>query len=197
MILIPILDYVLYELGLRDDELVKSIIAHSLVVTLFLGMIVSHRQYKANNFFPKEVLLTSGLGIISALITTWLITNGDWYRKSDFDIVFIFMLILLILKLVLDKKSGLSGENEKSSPALLVGIGGITGSVTALSGLGGGIILIPGFMDIMKMTLKKSSSISISVICLLALPISVTYLTNAPGNLQNTSIAKLGIFPLP
>lgn len=182
VILIPILDFVLFESGLRDDLLVKSIIAHSLMVSFFLGGIIAYRQYKAKNFFPKDVLVTSSLGIITALLTTWLITQGDWYQKEDFDIIFSIMLLLLILKLVLDKKSGLTGVHEKSSRPLLLGIGGITGVVTSLSGLGGGIILIPGFTDIMKMSLKKASSVSISVIAILALPISLSYIVGAPTN---------------
>lgn len=180
VILIPILDYVLYQYGLRDDLLVKSIIAHSLVVTFFLGIIVSYRQYLERNFHLKEVVATAILGMISATIMTWLINNGTWYQKSDFDIVFAIMLFLLILKLVLDKKSGLTDENKKESKGWLLGIGGITGVVTSLSGLGGGIILIPGFTDIMKMSLKQASSISISVICLLSLPIGISYMIATP-----------------
>ncbi len=176
VILIPILDLILFDTGLRDDELVKSIIAHSLMASFFLGSIIAYRQYKANNFFLKEIMLSSSLGVITALVTTWFITHGDWYHKEDFDIVFSFMLFLLIVKLVVDKKSGLTGIHEKSSSPLLLTIGGITGVVTSLSGLGGGIILIPGFTDLMKMSLKKASSVSISVIAILALPISLSYL---------------------
>ena len=180
VILIPVLDFILFRAGLRDEVLVKSIIAHSLVVTLFLGIIVSYRQYRERNFFPMEVIITSSLGMITATLTTWAITTGDWYRKSDFDVVFAFMLALLILKMVVDRKSGLSGANERKSRGLMAGIGSITGVVTSLSGLGGGIILIPGFTDLMRTSLKKASSVSISVISALALPISISYLINSP-----------------
>ena len=183
VILIPILDIVLYQAGLRDGMLVKSIIAHSLMVSFFLGGIVAYRQYKAGNFFLKEVLLSSVLGIFTALFTTWLITQGDWYNKKDFDIVFAAMLFLLILKLIIDKKSGLTGVFERNSNPLLLLIGAITGAVTSLSGLGGGIILIPGFTDLMKMSLKKASSVSISVIAILALPISLSYLSESTDDL--------------
>jgi len=181
VILIPVLDFVLFNAGLKDDILVKSIIAHSLMVTFFLGCIVAYRQYKAGNFFAKEVLLTSVVGIVTAIVATWLIRNGDWYNKEDFDIVFSFMLFLLILKLFTDKTSGLTGMYERSSAPLLLGIGGLTGVVTSLSGLGGGILLIPGFTDIMRMSLKKASSVSISVIAVLALPISLSYLAEVPN----------------
>ena len=182
VILIPVLDYVLTKYGLGDDYLVKSIIAHSLSVTFFLGIIVSYRQYKERNFFPLEVLLTSVFGMLTALATTWLINHGTWYNKHDFDVVFACMLFLLILKLVMDQKSGLSGAYERSSKSWLLGIGGVTGAITSLSGLGGGIVLIPGFTDIMKMSLKKASSISISVISMLALPISISYLITRPAD---------------
>ena len=180
VILIPVLDYILYRSGLREDLLVKSIIAHSLMVSFFLGAFVAYRQYKAGNFFLKEVLLTSAPGAMSAIFMTWLITQGDWYNKNDFDIVFAFMLFLLMAKLIIDKKSGMTSIYEKKSSLILLGIGAITGAITSLSGLGGGITLIPGFTDIMKMSLKKASSISISVISILALPISISYLSTSP-----------------
>ncbi len=182
VILIPILDYILYKMGLRDDLLVKSIIAHSLMVSFFLGGIITYRQFKVRNFFLKEVMLTSVLGVFTATFTTWLIAQGDWYDKKGFDIVFIIMLFLLILKLIVDKKSGLTSVHEIKSNSLLLGIGSITGAVTSLSGLGGGIILIPGFTDLMKMSLKKASSVSISVIAVLALPISMSYLMESKVN---------------
>jgi uncharacterized membrane protein YfcA len=62
-----------------------------------------------------------------------------------------------------------------------------------LSGLGGGIIVIPILTDILKTPLKKASSISIGVVAMLALPISASYLSiDARSAMQHVLPAQLG-----
>lgn len=177
VIFIPILDAMLTARGVHDEELVKSVIAHSLIITLFNGLFVSYRHYRANNFYPKQAIITALPGMVLATITTQLIATSDWYNKTSFNLVFASMLLLLVAKLFTDRKSGVVAATEKSSRALFLITGSITGILTALSGLGGGIVLIPAFTDVMKMSIRKAVSISISVISLLALPISIRYLT--------------------
>lgn len=192
VLLIPILDAILAARGVHDEELVKAVIAHSLVVTLFNGIFVSYRQFRAHNFYPKEATITALLGIVSAFLTTYLISSGDWYDKKKFNLVFVSMLLLLVIKLFTDRKSGVVESKERSNTALFLLTGGITGILTSLSGMGGGIVLIPAFTDGMKMPIRKAASISISVIALLALPISITYLLARPSAAFPTLPAQIG-----
>ena len=180
IILIPVLDYVLSHTGLREDALVKSSIAHSLLITFFSGISVSWKQYRIHNFYPREILLTAVLGIFGSLLVTYLIRSGHWYDKRRFDMVFLGMLLLLSFKLFADRRSGVQDANGKGNPVAFLVTGAVTGMITALSGLGGGLIMIPVFTDILKMPIKKASSISIGVIALFALPISINYLVTSP-----------------
>jgi len=54
----------------------------------------------------------------------------------------------------------------------------VTGVFTALSGLGGGIVMIPIFHDIMKVDIKKATSISAGTVPFLALPLVLYYMYN-------------------
>ena len=111
MIFIPVLDFVLQQMGLNTDKelLVKIIIANSLCITVCTGSLVSFRQYKMGNYFPKEILLTAFLGIITSLSMSYLIKTGNWYSKETFNYVFICMLIPFIIKLLSD----INKENKK------------------------------------------------------------------------------------
>jgi hypothetical protein len=64
-------------------------------------------------------------------------------------------------------------------------IGIVAGLISSLSGLGGGIIVIPILADILKTPLKKASSISIGVVAMLALPISISYLNIDAASAMN------------
>jgi len=176
LILIPFFDLLFHYLDVPETEIVKFIIAHSFFITVFTGLSVSYKQARANNFFAREVLLISVSGMITAYIMTEFIKNGTWYRKSYFDLVFFMMLLLLAARMLFYRQhpsaTDPSAVNKTSFP--LIGI--ITGTISSLSGLGGGIIVIPILTDILHIPLKKASSISIGVVALLAIPISLSYL---------------------
>lgn len=180
IILIPMLDLILSNAGLQGDDLVKAIIAHSLCITLFSGGFISFQQYQVRNFHWIPVVFTALPGMFTATVTTFIIKTGHWYDKHTFDLVFLCMLILLLLRLLTNRKAGVTDVNENLPKGAYWLTGAITGVVTSLSGFGGGIIMIPFFTDLFKMPIRKASSISIGVIALLALPISITYLTAHP-----------------
>jgi len=51
----------------------------------------------------------------------------------------------------------------------------LTGLISGLSGLGGGVIMIPLFTQYLKMGIKKSASISIGVIPVMMIPMLILY----------------------
>jgi uncharacterized membrane protein YfcA len=67
-------------------------------------------------------------------------------------------------------------------PALpsFVPAGLFAGVVTALSGLGGGIVMVPYFNKILKLPIKFATGLSLSVIPIIALPLLVFYGIKAP-----------------
>jgi uncharacterized protein len=183
MILVPMLDFLLIRYGFQGEDLVRFMIANSLLMTFFTGAIVSYGQYKANNFYIREMLWVGLAGIVTAGLTTQFIKDATWYDKRKFDIVFSFMLLPVIFKMFTDKKSGVEAQIERKNPFIYIVTGLCTGVLTALSGLGGGIVMLPIFTDVLKMPIKKASSVSIGVIALLSLPVSILYLIAKPDHL--------------
>jgi uncharacterized membrane protein YfcA len=187
IIYVPILDYFLSKLGYRDEELVKAILANSLFTIVFSGVIASYKQYRLKNFYPKEILLTAIPGMISVLAMTWLITQGTWYDKPAFNIVFACILGAIVLRMLLSKKTESSEEQVPSFGYAATGF--TTGIVTALSGLGGGVLMTPIISEVLKQPLKKAGSISNGVIPLLAITVGIY-------NLSHTHIHKIHAFQL-
>lgn len=179
VIMIPALDYIFQEYGIEGIDSVKYLIAHSLFITIFLGFSVSLKHYRIDNFYPKEVLKIGIPGMLSAYWVSEIISNSTWYQKSYFEGVFLVMLLLLAIRMIFVKekvKNTIESFNSLKHSFLFAFLGLLTGCVTSLSGLGGGVVLIPFLTDIMRVTIKKASSVSIGVITLLAIAVSTSYL---------------------
>ena len=193
IILIPVFDILFHYLKIPETEIVKFIIAHSFFITAFTGLSVSYKQFKAKNLHVKEVLFISIAGMITAFFMTEFIKNGNWYHKSDFDLVFFTLLLILAIRMLFFKQPPPPiNDNHLNKPYFPI-IGIVAGLISSLSGLGGGIIVIPILTDILKTPLKKASSISIGVVAMLALPISASYLSiDARSAMQHVLPAQLG-----
>ena len=193
IILIPVFDILFHYLKIPETEVVKFIIAHSFFITAFTGLSVSYKQFKAKNLHVKEVLFISIAGMITAFFMTEFIKNGNWYHKSDFDLVFFTLLLILAIRMLFFKQPPPPiNENHLNKPYFPI-IGIVAGLISSLSGLGGGIIVIPILTDMLKTPLKKASSISIGVVAMLALPISASYLSiDAKSAMQHVLPAQLG-----
>jgi uncharacterized membrane protein YfcA len=177
IILIPVFDILFHYLKIPETEVVKFMIAHSFFITAFTGLSVSYKQFKVKNLYVKEVLYISVAGMITAFFLTEFIKNGNWYHKSDFDLVFFTLLLILAIRMLFFKQPPPPvSDNNLNKPYFPI-IGIVAGLISSLSGLGGGIIVIPILTDILKTPLKKASSISIGVVAMLALPISISYLS--------------------
>ena len=193
IILIPVFDILFHYLKIPETEVVKFIIAHSFFITAFTGLSVSYKQFKVKNLHVKEVMYISVAGMITAFFMTEFIKNGNWYHKSDFDLVFFTLLLILAIRMLFFKQPPPPiNDNHLNKPYFPI-IGIVAGLISSLSGLGGGIIVIPILTDILKTPLKKASSISIGVVAMLALPISASYLSiDAKSAMQHVLPAQVG-----
>ncbi|MEM1337187.1 MAG: sulfite exporter TauE/SafE family protein [Bacteroidota bacterium] len=182
IILIPALDLVLVLFGIEGQELVKYIIAHSLFITVFNGFAVVLKHYRIKNLYPKPILwIGIPAGFAAYFVSEW-IKGSEWYSKTYFDILFLFLVLTVCIRFLFFKpKVATTKMQQKVQDSLWchMGLGGFTGVTSALSGFGGGIVLIPALTDLFGIPFKKTASISIGVVMVLALAVSFSYLTIA------------------
>ena len=219
MLYIPIFSYLLAQIGFHDEELSRAVIANALLILVFTGSAVSWQQSKVGNFFLKEILLTASTGVTMAFSISFLIKSGDWYDKKTFDLVFTGLLFFTLLRLFSSRKeanlvnTGLETSNIGNVPTsqtqnqtlktpsvfsrffnekrLFYCVGIITGSLTAFSGMGGSIVMIPLFTELGGLTMKKAHSISTGVVPLMALTIAVFYFFGTP-HLAQIPVSQFG-----
>ncbi len=195
IIYVPILDYFLWKMGYRDEELVKAILANSLFTIIFAGLISLYNQYKLRNFFPKQILLAAIPAAIGVVLVTWFISIGTWYSKIAFNFVFSSFLLFILIRIFVTRNSSVVDDKESKMHYYSIA-GFFTGVISALSGLGGGVILTPAIVEVLKQPMKKAISISNGVIPVLAVAVTVFNLNREPS--MHVSDMQMGyiVFPL-
>jgi uncharacterized protein len=206
---IPVFSILLTQMGFHDEELSRAIIANALFILVFTGSAVSWKQFSVGNFFLREILLTASTGASTAFLICLLIKSGNWYDKKTFDWVFTGLLIITLLRLFLNQnkekkivlEDELSPNSDEGGPSVFLPIfnkkypffivGIITGALTAFSGLGGSIVMIPLFTEFVGLSMKKAHSISVGVVPLMALTISTFYFFGKP-NVVSLPISQFG-----
>lgn len=181
IIYVPVLDYFLSKY-FQDTELVKAVLANSLFVIMFSAAVASYKQYKLGNLFFKEILQTLLPGIVSVIVFQTSINKGTWYSRNVFLYFFLTMLLFVVFKMFLSKPKTIIAESTKADNYKYNITGAFAGIVTAMSGLGGGVIMTPVFTEWMKLDIKKASAISTVVILGFAIVIGTLNLNVVPKN---------------
>lgn len=181
LVFVPALTIYFRSLNLdcSENQFILLVIANSVFLTFLTSLVASLKQKQANNFYLKDVLALAIPGTIVSLLISYFIADADWFDKKFFGKVFIFMLIPMILKLVLNKKNP-ANSVEKQNMNLILIIGFLTGIIAALSGLGGGILIVPVFVGFLNYSMKKAGSVSVGSICLKSLALFIFYLFQNP-----------------
>lgn len=176
---IPLFDWIFRQKGIEGEELVRFMLANSFLAILFSGLSSSFKHRKQGTFYPKEIITIAIPAMVLGSILSYTISSAPWYKDTYFKIVFVAVILVTLWRLWASSKK----ENGKELPYSWVKyglIGCATGLISAFSGLGGGVAMIPLLTLIVRMDIKKAGGISIGVIPVMILPFLVVYATQQP-----------------
>lgn len=203
MLFIPVINEYLSHHPLSSDEIVKYTLANSIALVFMSGVSGIFRQYKMGTWDWKQSLSIGIPGAISSLLMSMAIEQGDWYSKPRFQTVFLGFLLLSIGNMIWGKSqpntpihSNQPNHNSLILPPL---VGVIAGCVVSLSGLGGGIIMVPLFRMILKKPMHQATALSLSIVPILAITSLIQYAVSGPAQGINSFQCGylLGILLLP
>ena len=196
MLFIPVITSYLHQYDISSTEMVKFTLANSIALVFMSGVSGTFRQIKMGAWQWKQSLTIGIPGAISNYFMTQAIQDGDWYQKEVFQGVFLGFLGLSILNMIFGKSkssqpkdgNGNPQIDEQSTPyqfnliqdwpSMLVGI--FAGTIVALSGLGGGIIMVPLFLMILKKSMHSATALSLSIVPILSISALIKYVSITP-----------------
>ena len=193
VIYILILPLVLTEAGVCDNEIVKYTIANSVFAIFIASLSGNILNVRNGKFYSKQIF---GIGIpaaIFSILTMIFIVSQPWYSREVFNSIVIFLLLFMMIKMLIKSKKT-TIEKEISLGGLgLIGSG--SGLVSALTGLGGGILVVPLLQAFFGVPIKKAKDISLGVIGVLALSLSIFNMTLSPNCVSEEFQIGLIVFP--
>jgi uncharacterized membrane protein YfcA len=190
LIFIPVLTYLFSQHGLPTDEIVKFTLANSIALVFASGISGIFRQYRMGIYNFKNSLSVGIPGAAAAALTSYLIQQGSWYNNQRFSYVFLLFLLISISNMLFvrdpqnpppdPRLPSPDPRHPSPDPLKPIFVGLLAGSVVSLSGLGGGIIMVPLFRMFLKMPTKSATALSLSVVPLLAILPIIQYI-NQPS----------------
>lgn len=156
--------------GSGSDVVVRVIIANSVFSIMVAGLAGTWQQWRKKNLFPSETFLIGIPAALSAVGVTWLLTLTEWYTVDKFSIFFSILLLPLLVKMFFSKnREEAENGQHQAAPLHYVITGLASGCATALSGIGGGFVVIPVLNGLLRVPVRKTMSVSMGTIALTGL----------------------------
>jgi uncharacterized protein len=187
----PVLFYIFDRQGIPNPELWT--IGTSLFCTFAASSGGTLRHIRQHSAFIRESVMVGVFGVLGTTAGKFVATS-DWFTRDEFlvliSVVFLYTGFNFIRKSIAQKTSA-EGAGHFDSPvntARAGTIGGAGGFIASLSGLGGGVVMVPIMNMGYKFSLRKSVSVSEFAIVIISLSGFMQYALRNPA--QDTSFAE-------
>lgn len=158
--------------GAGAGEVATLTVANSLFSIMFTTFFANITHFRLKTFYRREVLLVGLPGAsVSVLLMKYFVAT-DYYTPWFFNAMIVALLLFAVIQTIVEKTQVEEDMPGQSDIAKLGVSGMVAGSISALSGLGGGVVLIPTLKIWLKMGIKKAKSISLGMIFITTLGMS-------------------------
>jgi uncharacterized protein len=183
-------------------------ISYSLFIVGFTSLVGAYNNYRKGLVNFKTVLLFGSSSVATVFVTRKFIIPflpdvffklGSFQVTHSLFVMVVFAILMVAASVSMIKNKTVEAETKaKSSPMILVVYGVLIGLVTGFLGAGGGFLLIPALVILMKLPMKEAIGTSLLIIALNSLIGFVGDIGRHPIDwkfiLMISAIAMAGIF---
>ncbi|HCR49633.1 MAG TPA: sulfite exporter TauE/SafE family protein [Bacteroidetes bacterium] len=184
IIFAPVLLLYFQAIGVPATAVMPLTLGTSLLTVLIATVSSAYTQHRLGALRWPVALFTGSVSALIALVITATISTQSWYDKRVFQLFFGSVLILVVWRMLAYKplvtEGGAFPENNRSKGLLMV-IGSVSGLVSALTGVGGGTILVPAYHRFLQMTLTVATGTSAGTIIITASAAILAYVVQGWG----------------
>jgi uncharacterized membrane protein YfcA len=190
---IVVLPYVFRWYGLAVDDSSAYVISNSLFGITIASGISIFTDIKKLKLYLNESLILAVPAVFISLFATKYIVQSSKYSFDTFNMLVIGFLLFILFQMRIKRPDPDSSISLRLFPTSFYGAA--SGFVSALSGLGGGIIIIPLLQIIFKQKVNKAKLISLVVIFLSSLTMTIFNMVSQTEKIASHSIQWGYILP--
>lgn len=197
VIYILILPLALREVGVVEQEIAQYVIANSIFGTMAASLFGSITLIRDKDFYWKDVLIVGVSGVVISYLLLFFFVNTPYYSERTFNIaVIVFLVLILFTSFNKSKYQLLFKKPINNHKAWHIFTGGIAGAMAALSGLGGGTVVVPLLKSGLHMDIKRAKSISLGVILITSALMTLFNMLDDPAYSFHGSSLGYIVFPV-
>ena len=159
------------------------------------------RYVKEDLILWRVVAITAPAGILSAVAGSEL---ADDVPGEGHLLMVLTAILLGYTALRMARKPKQVGPAETVAPvkpagdthaAVLVAVGALAGLMSGLLGIGGGVVMVPGFTELGKLPLKSAIATSLACVAIFAIPSTITHALNDNIDWRIALFLTIGVIP--
>jgi uncharacterized membrane protein YfcA len=156
------------QLGIPVQFLVPVTIANSLACTFFTTFAAGLKRFLTDQRIRSAAMIIGISSTLISILVLRLVVNPGFLSAQVFDSFFIIVVSFLIIRLFfkwISVRKETESVPEKNNPLLCI-TGVFSGIVSPISGLGGGIVVVPVLHSFLNYPIRMAQSVSFGVIAL-------------------------------
>ena len=182
LLIVPLLVFSYSYSGIPSSVQTHLAMGTSLFIIIFTSLTSAFQHHKQHNIYWPAVL---GIGLSSALTAVGTAKLAVGLTGGHLRVVFALVVITTGVLMLTESEAASQKKLEflsKPRTPYLIGIGLASGVVSALAGVGGGVITIPMMYYLLKMPLKLTIGTSSATVIITAFFSVVGYILSGMGH---------------
>jgi uncharacterized protein len=180
----PVLFFFYTAIGTEPALIPPLTLGSSMFCTLMAAASGAQRQLSAGTVLPRIALVVGLFATVAVLAMTFLVTTRPWYSSEVFQVVLAVVLLAAVGRMLVGRSEIFQDDwerNQRTGTAMLASAGLGAGAVASAAGVGGGIVMVPLFNQVMRLPLKVAAATSMATIVIISLSGVVAYVLAGLG----------------
>lgn len=172
IIFTPVLFFYFRAVGYAD-ALPELALGSSLLCTFIAALSSAWSQYRRGAVNGRVTVIVGVSSAVAVFLVVRFVTTQPWYSASLFAVLFSGVLLYVAARMVVSSgapaEDGDAPSGRRTSRWMLAGTGSAAGAISAAVGVGGGIVLVPAYRNVLRLSMQRAVGTSSATIVLISL----------------------------
>ena len=173
----PALFFAFGAAGVTDPVLTPLTLGTSLLCTFAASASGTLGQRKRGAVDDRTALVTGAFAAVAVVLVSRFVSTQPWYDKQVFQLVLGVSLLVVVARMLTGgaRADAYTADDARTGPARLAATGGAAGAISALAGIGGGVVLVPAFAGLVRLPTQVAAGTSTAAITVITAVGVATY----------------------